>query len=186
MPFPIAHGMIGASIVAASRKNVSLSRDWQSLLMGAALANCPDFDFFFVWVLDLSDTWHRGFSHSITFAVIAGLIASALAGRPRLKDILVYGAAAMSHSLLDALSSRMSPGVQLFWPFSSDYYRSGLFEYVDMYLTRYPWQEFLVGAIKVSLIEAVVFAPLLLLTLFINRSRQPSEFGSPARETAGD
>ena len=43
MPFPVAHAITGASIVALSRRSVILSRDWIPLLIGALLATSPDF-----------------------------------------------------------------------------------------------------------------------------------------------
>ncbi|MGH9903381.1 MAG: metal-dependent hydrolase, partial [Pyrinomonadaceae bacterium] len=129
MPLPIAHGLIGASIIAASRPNISLRQHWKALSLGAALAVAPDCDFFFEWVLNLDGVWHRGFSHSIMFSVACGLLASVLSGGFRPKEAAAYGAATLSHCLLDLVTTRKHLGVELFWPFSSARIDLDLFDY---------------------------------------------------------
>ena len=113
MPLPVAHGIVGASIVVASYPTNSFSQDKGKLLLGAALAICPDFDVFFLWVVHMGNNWHRGFSHSITFAIVAGVLASLFAGGLRLKSIAVYTAATFSHPVLDLLTSKARDGVEL-------------------------------------------------------------------------
>lgn len=44
MPLPVAHGLLGAAIVATTRKNFSFRKDWLALLLGAALAVIPDLE----------------------------------------------------------------------------------------------------------------------------------------------
>lgn len=67
---------------------------------------------------------HRGFTHSICFALILGLIAS-LAYRKldcsRIAAFVFVGICAASHGLLDMLTDG-GMGVALFWPFDTTRY----------------------------------------------------------------
>jgi len=72
MPLPVAHGLLGASIIAAVHPRPT-NRYFLPLVTGALLANAADFDFLPA-ILFHSKTWHRGFSHSITLAVFVCLI----------------------------------------------------------------------------------------------------------------
>ena len=169
MPFPVAHGIVGASIVALSLPNVSLKRDWKKLALGAFLAICPDFDVIFPWILHLP--WHRGFSHSIAFAVVVMLLTSSTVSESRVKVAAVYGCAIASHGLLDAITTKTSKGVELFWPLSTYSFRLGLFEYpaFTVNLRYQSWADALINLFKMGLIELVVFAPVLLLLLLLRR-----------------
>src|SRR5919202_7105095 len=100
MPLPVAHAAVGASIVALVRAKDSVRHDWKMLTVGAALAISPDLDFFFLWELHLRG-WHRGFTHSIAMAVIVTALLFALLGRRRVRDVIAYGLALLSHGLLD-------------------------------------------------------------------------------------
>src|SRR2546421_11840825 len=74
MPLPLAHGLIGASIVAITLPEASPVGNWKPLLLGAAISITPDFDFF------LANSWHRGFTHSLIFAAVISLICFLAAG----------------------------------------------------------------------------------------------------------
>jgi membrane-bound metal-dependent hydrolase YbcI (DUF457 family) len=156
-------------VVAASRKKLLLSQDWKVLLLGAFLANCPDFDFFLVWFLQL-EGYHRGSSHSLGFGLGVGLLTAALL-RPRsLREGLVYGFATFSHSLLDYLTTGPGGGgLKLLWPFSAGRFRLGLFDYFG--LVRDPRAvgvgQFLVEMCKAGLVELVIFGPLFLTLLWV-------------------
>lgn len=66
-----------------------------------------------------SEFGHRGFTHSIVFAILLGLIAAGLAGKwqlGKLPAFLFVTLCALSHPLLDAMSNG-GLGVALFWPF---------------------------------------------------------------------
>ncbi|HKC62693.1 MAG TPA: metal-dependent hydrolase, partial [Pyrinomonadaceae bacterium] len=119
MPLPVAHGAVGAGLVALVRARSSVRHDWKMLLIGAALAISPDVDFFFLWVLHLRG-WHRGFTHSITMAVIVTALLFALLGRSRTRDVIAYGLAFLSHGLLDFATTKNAGGVELLWPFSTE------------------------------------------------------------------
>lgn len=173
MPFPVAHGIVGASIVAASRPISASREDCKALLVGALLAICPDFDFFLVWFLGLGDNWHRSFSHSLAFALIVGLLAAALSKAPSSKEAAAYVLAVLSHGLLDLLTTKRTGGVELFWPFSPRRLKFVLFDYPDVHLSQkiHPVAEFLLDLLKFSVIELIIFAPLLVTLLLVNRLR---------------
>lgn len=118
MPLPIAHGFLGAAIVAVIhpkiKKVISVP-----LFIGAFLANAPDFDFLFV-ILTKNKSWHRGFSHSILFSIIVFITIAAFLGKDRIRTAAAYGSAYFSHVVLDFIATKFGGGLELFWFFSSE------------------------------------------------------------------
>jgi membrane-bound metal-dependent hydrolase YbcI (DUF457 family) len=163
MPLPVAHSLVGASIVAALVPQIPSSHQSKSLLIGACFALCPDFDFLLLWLLHY-ETAHRGFTHSFAFAGVACLGALALLRRTRLKTVLVYGLAFMSHGVLDYLTTRAGQGVELLWPFSSERLRFGLWD-----ISKSPFDLPAEDILIALLIEAAIFAPPLLGILLVRR-----------------
>lgn len=170
MPLPIAHGLIGMSIIAAahpSRPNQSAVRCY---LAGAALAICPDLDFILTWFLQYEAHWHRGFSHSMVFAVVVAVVAAVVTHRLQLKFVVLYGLAALSHGLCDTLVS-VREGVQLLWPFSSYRFSLGIYEYPDVLTIYYqPSPDILMISglkpmLRLGMIELIVFLPISILLM---------------------
>jgi len=67
---------------------------------------------------------HRGFTHSLIFALAVGLLALATAPHMKTKRVIAFFAvllATLSHSFLDALGGGWY-GVPLFWPFDEARY----------------------------------------------------------------
>lgn len=156
MPLPIAHGLLGASLVAALHP-----RPWRlhrlPLLAGALLANAADLDFILVFALG-SRGWHRGFTHSLAFALAVCLIFVLSLGRRRVRAALAYGSAYASHAVLDYLTTLRGGGVELLWPFSPArlaFGRVGLSEVPSMMPPS--------GVLEFIAVELVLFTPLLLL-----------------------
>ena len=73
MPFPVAHGLLGAAVAAALSQPSRTGR-WKSLLGGALLGIFPDFDYALNWLRISGGGWHHGFTHSIVFAFALGLM----------------------------------------------------------------------------------------------------------------
>ncbi len=164
MPLPIAHGLVGASVVAALYPTrPEANRFFVPLLVGGFLANCPDLDFFLVWTLH-SGAWHRAFTHSIFFAAVVSLVALALLGRSRVREAIVYGLAFMSHGVLDYLTTKEAGGVQLLWPASTERLKLGAVGIIEV-PSRFTVAE-LMTAFSV---ELALFTPLLIAVLFIRR-----------------
>lgn len=116
MPMPVAHGLVGASLVAAVLPRADARRYRLALVAGALLANAADGDFLLVVALG-SRAWHRGFTHSLAFALVFCAAAAAALGARRLREALALGLAYASHSLLDYATTVRGGGVELFWPF---------------------------------------------------------------------
>jgi membrane-bound metal-dependent hydrolase YbcI (DUF457 family) len=116
MPLPVAHGLMGASVVAALHPNLTLKRDWKVLLLGAFLGVFPDFDYLLSWARFLGRGWHHDFTHSILFAFLMGFLTAAALRKIEFREVMKYGLAMLSHPLLDFLYTH-SRGVELFWPF---------------------------------------------------------------------
>jgi inner membrane protein len=121
----IGHLAVGAAVGAAYSVKTG-SRARPTILLFAGLALAPDLDLVtgFFGAQHGSPLDHRGFTHSILFAILmAGLAAAILKGtrqRRLLLGLFVLGALG-SHGLLDTMS-RQGNGPMLFWPFSTGFY----------------------------------------------------------------
>lgn len=162
MPLPVAHGLLGASLVAAIHPQPT-KRYFIPLLFGAFLANAADFDFALVFIQD-SKTWHRGFSHSISLALIIGLFFVLFLGKHRIREAIAYGLAFASHGVLDYITTKEGGGVELFWPFSSERL---VFGWVG--LSELPSRLPAIEIIKALVVEFVLFAPLLMLIIILKK-----------------
>jgi len=165
MPLPIAHALVGASLVAAihTRPDPPL-RYRVALIAGAILANAPDLDFFLVFTLH-SRAWHRGFTHSLIFASFVCLLIILASRKRHMRDALAFGLAFASHGILDFLTTKAGGGVELFWPFSAERLMLG-----RMGLSEVPSRLPPLAILKWLVIEFVIFAPLLLAVLFWRRT----------------
>lgn len=177
MPFPVAHALLGASIVvAASPQPIRANRAGLArLTLGALLGILPDLDYIGVWFLNLGETWHRGFSHSLLVAIIVGAFFALWDTKgSRIRWAIVYGAAMASHGLLDALLSVKS-GVALLWPLTYHRFAAGLLEYPDTINVKYyPAVDLLAikdgfQLVSFSAIELVIMGGVLIVTLIVRR-----------------
>lgn len=183
MPLPIAHGLIGASVIAATRNCTSLRLEGHALLLGATLGILPDVDVFFALVLGLGDRWHASFTHSILFALAVGWGAAHFMGRSNFREILLYAIVVFSHALLDILTRKTWSGAALLWPFSTHKFRLGLVDYFAFYpnLISDPLGEQLLRALRISWYELLIFTPVFLLALWIGQRINTEQ----CQETAG-
>lgn len=96
------------------------------LLAGVAAAMLPDLDVIGLKLgIAYADSMgHRGITHSLLFALVLGLLASAFSGRlkaaPLVIGLFVFVSCA-SHGLLDMLTNG-GLGIAYFWPFSHERY----------------------------------------------------------------
>ena len=165
LPLPIAHGLLGASVVAALRPS-SERQAWKPLLIGAFLGIAPDFDYALNWLRISWGGWHHGFTHSIPFALLVGFIVIALFRDWKLRTYLVFTLAYASHTLLDFIFTE-SRGVALWWPFTNHRYKlrlPGLIEYSWSHASVW---ETLVDVLQICLLELVIFGPILLAVLWV-------------------
>ena len=162
MPLPVAHGLLGASVIAAAHPQ-STRRYFILLLTGAVLANLADFDFILVFIFH-SKTWHRGFSHSLLFGLIACLILVLSLGQRHLREAIALGLAFTSHGILDYTTTKEGGGVELLWPFSAERFVLGW-----VGLSEVPSKLATVEVIKALGVELLVFAPVLMLVLGLRK-----------------
>ena len=113
---PLTHALAGAT-AAWTISGRAVGR--RSLLIGAAVALLPDLDVFIRSDADplLAIEHHRGFTHSLLFTAIVGVLAAIKWRRAGLAAAVAYA----THPFLDAATTY---GTQLFWPISD--YRVGL------------------------------------------------------------
>jgi membrane-bound metal-dependent hydrolase YbcI (DUF457 family) len=161
VPLPVAHGLIGASVVAALLP-LSRPRIAKPLLVGAILGISPDLDYVLNWLHIGRGGWHHGFTHSIPFAFVIGLFTIIVLRDGKARSFFVFTAAYASHTLLDFLITE-SQGVALWWPFTDHRYKLRLpnpIEYDSLW-------ESTAHMIKLGLTELLLFAPVLLVVVLI-------------------
>lgn len=92
---------------------------WKTMVALSAFSLAPDLDViaFKFGIPYAAPFGHRGATHSIAFAVFAGLVAFALT--KKWKAMLTLFLVVLSHPLLDSLTDG-GLGVALFWPFSNE------------------------------------------------------------------
>ena len=169
MPLPVAHGLLGAS-VAAALSRPSHARRWGVLLTGALLGVCPDFDYALNWLRIWGEGWHHGFTHSIPFALLLGLVVALASGARGVWGVILFSAATASHALLDFVITE-SRGVALWWPFTGRRYKLRLPNPIDYAWSDASLWEAAPDVLRISLIELTIFGPLLLLVVLVKRSR---------------
>ena len=169
MPFPIGHALVGAGLFTATRLENDFS-NLKLLILCSALTIIPDADFTFTWLFDL-DGWHRGFTHSIVFGLAIAFVAILFGNIRNTRDIVALLLASISHTLLDALTTRVGTGVELLWPVTTYRFRFGLFDYFSFNLNPKinPWSDIVFQLIKVTAIELIVLGPILMIFVFVKR-----------------
>jgi membrane-bound metal-dependent hydrolase YbcI (DUF457 family) len=161
---PVAHGLVGASLVAAVLPRAGRARRWRrALVAGAVLANAADLDFSLAFAFG-SRSWHRGFTHSLAFALAVFVCLLLALGRARAREALAFGLAYASHALLDFATTKEGGGLELFWPFSVE--RVGLRWWG---LSELPSRLPPVEILKFLSLEFVLFAPPLVLLIMLRR-----------------
>jgi membrane-bound metal-dependent hydrolase YbcI (DUF457 family) len=136
MPLPLAHGLMGATVIALCHRrqdghfNWRNWRNWRPYALGFWLAVAPDFDCGFKWLPFAPFAgrgWHHDFTHSLGFALLCGCLVAWLLHRREdyTRQAYVYTAAMATHPLLDWLFTASS-GVELLWPFYHERLRLGV------------------------------------------------------------
>ncbi len=163
MPLPLAHGLVGASVVAAICPQPITRHYFALLLIGALLANCPDLDFFLVVALR-SRSWHRGFSHSFALAFVISSLFFVFSGNRHIKETIACSLAFASHGILDYITTKEGGGVELLWPFNSERLALGWFG-----LSELPSRLSATEILKALVLECAIFAPILLAVLLVRK-----------------
>jgi len=122
MPTPLTHFVAGAAFSQVSPKN--RGRHLRYAFVFGALAALPDLDFtaFLLGIPYGHPLGHRGFSHSLAFAAVLGIIGALILRADRDGTLsfwitaMAAGAAAASHGLLDMVTNG-GLGVGVLMPF---------------------------------------------------------------------
>jgi membrane-bound metal-dependent hydrolase YbcI (DUF457 family) len=138
MPLPIGHAAIGITIQSLCKRDPSTHDRWKALAGMLVLSNLPDVDVLAgIIVSGNGSAFHRGPTHSLIFALIAGLLIGVICKRwsrlPRLSFGVCIGVI-LSHLLADALLT--SSPISFFWPITVNWIpgRCGLGEVVNLVL----------------------------------------------------
>ena len=123
----LTHFLVGA----AAGQHLAGKPTMRPMVWMSMLSFCPDFDVIaFTFGIPYSSPWgHRGFTHSISFAILMGVLIwllrtliSTQNSKPKYGS-LYWGLIAMlvtlSHPILDAFTNG-GMGVALWWPFSEE------------------------------------------------------------------
>ena len=171
MPTVISHAVVGAGLFLAVGHGRPGAR--AGAWTAAAVAMLPDLDALFMRWIPYEAAWgHRGMTHSLSFAVVAGLAAAfalrrsvAIPGGTWGLAVLLAAVAA-THGLLDALTDG-GGGVALLAPFSDARF-------------RLPWRPIPVAPLVyvpylwwVLLVEAWMLWPSALALATVRRSLRP-------------
>ena len=163
MPLPVAHVLLGAAI-AERLVPRDLPRRGRLVGIAAGLTLLPDLDFVFVWVVGLERSWHRGFTHSVVFAI--GVAALLLLPRVTSARVcLAWTVALLSHGLLDWSTTLRGQGIELWWPWSLERAKWSLFPLFEFSLPNalVPFEAAL-SVLYDAAVEAFFFLPLFLLS----------------------
>ena len=119
-----SHALIGLGLYRLAEGRAPAS---QAGLKASLILSClPDADaLFMTWIPYEHPLGHRGFTHSLCFAVLAGLVAArllkGLTGFRPLPLALLLAAVTASHGLLDAMTDG-GLGIAFFCPFDNTRY----------------------------------------------------------------
>jgi inner membrane protein len=167
MPLPVAHSLIGASVGAAIERRSEAF--WQILLLSALLGVCPDFDYVLNWLRIGRGGWHHGFTHSLVFALLVGALAALMSRWRSVQGFVAFSAATASHTLIDYLMTE-SRGVALWWPFTDRRYKFRGPNPIDYTWDSTSFWDAAINILRISLIELMIFAPVLLLVVLLKRA----------------
>jgi inner membrane protein len=161
-----------ASLQRIASLKLARSQEWGLALSCVALAVLPDVDVIF--------GTHRGPTHSLGAVMLAALVSAGVAWWRGLPVVIVAascGLAYASHLALDWLGkdSRTPRGVMLFWPWSAEYYTSGLDVFLE--ISRRYWlpQEVIWGNLRSIAWELVLLIPVAVIAWKLRTQSQKSE-----------
>jgi inner membrane protein len=175
MPSPIGHSLAGLTVgwladpTSARSQGRLLSSLAPLALSCAAIAALPDADL-------LVGGWHRTATHSVTATafvfIVTAVVTGKVTGRVQWRWAAMLAAAHATHMLLDWLGTDRfpPPGVQLFWPFSDQFYLSRLdiFPPVERRLLR---PDAVAINVRAATWELLIMGPIAALSWLVRRRR---------------
>ena len=168
MPLPVAHSLLGATVVGALTPDPFNRK--KELLLGALLGVVPDFDYLLNQLPNSSRGWHHGFTHSFVFALVLGTLTALCVGKLRVREVLIYSLATLSHPLLDFVVTE-SHGIALLWPFTDQRFKLLLPGPITYSWRTTSFAATVLDLLKISLTELLIFAPVLCIVLWFKRPK---------------
>lgn len=168
MAFPIAHGLLGATVIILTAKD-GKEINYKRIALGAFLGILPDFDYLLNYLKIGGGGWHHGFSHSFVFALIVGLIIAFAIKDFNLRTIFGLSLATASHGILDFFITE-SKGIALLSPFTNYRFKLDLFSPIDYRWAGENTAQIVFNILQISLIELIIFLPLLIVIRFGKKS----------------
>lgn len=167
MAFPLAHGILGATVIILTAKN-GKEINYKRVALGAFLGVLPDFDYLLNFLKIGGGGWHHGFSHSLVFALIVGLIIAFVIRDFNPRTIFGLSLATASHGILDFFITE-SKGIALLSPFTNYRFKLELSSPID-----YRWMDenkaqIIFNILQICLIELVIFLPLFLIVIWFRQ-----------------
>ncbi len=156
-------------------------RQWRLILATLIFTILPDFDLLLGYVAGNPNQYHHQATHTLIFVVGAGLLGGWLWGMIRREErkqaLWLFVLAGMAHLLLDTLSvDSFEPyGVPLFWPFWSEYLRSPIPIFSDVYRSS-DARDFFASLFNrhnlyTVLLEVVILLPVTLMVGWLRRKK---------------
>jgi inner membrane protein len=168
VPSPVGHFVAGLTVHILTARDAGETKSLPRVALVAGAAVAPDLDLLGRFVDGVNRHQHE--SHSLGFALGAGLVASLLARRFRLRPLATGLATTLgwsSHVLLDYLAVDTSPpiGIMALWPLSRGYYHFPHPIFMDIWRTL-EWKAVVHDSVALAW-ELVVLIPLLLASLWL-------------------
>jgi inner membrane protein len=176
VPTIISHAAVPLALgIGLGEKRVSRA----VLASGVFASMLPDADvILFRFGATYNDVWsHRGFSHSLGFAILLGLVAAFLLRRraPTLRAFAFVALSAASHGLLDMLTNG-GHGIAFLWPLSGHRY---FFDWRPIQVSPLAATRFLTKAAAVAKTEALwIWLPAVVVAFGLRAWRKRE--GAPA------
>jgi membrane-bound metal-dependent hydrolase YbcI (DUF457 family) len=172
---PVGHSLLGGAVLKGGLG--SHSPGLPLVVLGVLIySNLPDIDLLFGAVRGNPNLMHHQWTHSLFFCLVIGMGSGLIYGAVRqengIKTGILLSLVLLSHLLLDMLTRDSSSpyGIQLLWPASSRYYIFPVTPLPDVYKASsnetFFRALFSMHNLKTAVVETLVCAPILLLTVF--------------------
>ena len=158
MPLPLGHTAIGLAVFETTNKPTTCGSRIRLFGFVTLLANLPDFDILFgLLTTGNGAAFHRGPTHSLLFAIIAGYLASKISDKWRGMPSLGFGLCTLiifSHVIADLLFT--SGPISLLWPLETNWTtgHSGWFNVIHMALFQ-SVQDFIIAGVALIYLFAL-------------------------------
>lgn len=179
MPTPLGHSLWSMSMYVFFRKKIeglgTLKKDAWTIFICIMIGLYADLDFFFA-LFSQNPYNHRSVTHSLIAVLLVTLMGGYLLNKRNtiMRPFVLSFSLAFGHLFWDFFTKcdRIPFGTMILWPLSRRYYQTPLFIFPGFDWTSL--QGLLsFNLVKQLLVELVVFAPLLVLSVFVKTIRMP-------------